>query len=394
MLRDDAYAFCDDVRCLSDEFRGMGAIKMKAVCVGALLLSCVVPATEMAHAQSSEPIRLAQQQRATNTPREQLREQMNENVVNLMGGQLGAVYIVIAHDISVAVNDGNNMRVLPVVGGAGVQNIRDVVFLRGVDLGVTNILSLNKLKETGELGPNLDQQVAYIAPLFNETMQVVARPEINRVEDLRGKRVAVNSAGSATAEFAPAVFKSLNVEVQTLTLPQGDALEKMQAGEIHATVCTCPIPIPAYSNVKAASGFKLLSIPYTPALERATYYPAAIKASEYPNLIPADGKVETIATSAVLISFNWQRGSIRYNRLARFTDAFFSKFDNLLQPARHPLWKTVNLAATIPGWQRFSAAQEWLDKNSQRAASAKSAKEETAERLFRQFLEWQRTNKQ
>ena len=127
---------------------------MKAVSIGALMLSCVVPAIETAHAQSTEPVRLAQsQQRSGITPREQMREQMNENVLNLMGGQLGAVYIVIAHDISVAVNDGNSMRVLPVVGGAGVQNIRDVVFLRGVDLGVTNILSLNKLKETGELGP-------------------------------------------------------------------------------------------------------------------------------------------------------------------------------------------------------------------------------------------------
>ena len=365
---------------------------MKAVCVGALILSCVVPAIETAHAQSTEPIRLAQaQQRSSITPREQMREQMNENVLNLMGGQLGAVYIVIAHDISVAVNDGNSMRVLPVVGGAGVQNIRDVVFLRGVDLGVTNILSLNKLKETGELGPNLDQQVAYIAPLFNETMQVVARPEINRIEDLRGKKVAVNSAGSATAEFAPGVFKTLNIEVQAVPMPQGDALEKMLSGEVHATVCTCPIPIPAFANVKAASGFKLLSIPYTQALEKATYYPAAIKASEYPNLVPPDSKVETIATSAVLISFNWQRGSVRYNRLARFTDAFFSKFDNLLQPARHPLWKTVNLAGTIPGWQRFPAAQEWLDTASLRAASKGQGKEEQAERLFKQFLEWQRT---
>lgn len=363
---------------------------MKAISVGALILSCFVPAIETAHAQSAEPVRLAQQ-RQPNTPREQLREQINENVLNLMGGQLGAVYIVIAHDISVAVNDGNNMRVLPVVGGAGIQNIRDVVFLKGVDLGVTNILSLNKLKETGELGPNLDQQIAYIAPLFNETMQVVARPEINRIEDLRGKRVAVNSAGSATAEFAPIVFKTLNVDVQAVTMPQGDALEKMHAGELHATVCTCPIPIPAFSNVKAASGFKLISIPYTPALEKNTYYPAAIKASEYPNLIPSDSKVETIATSAVLISFNWQRGSVRYNRLARFTDAFFSKFDNLLQPARHPLWKTVNLAGTIPGWQRFPAAQEWLDNASQRASSKSQLQAEAAERLFKQFLEWQKT---
>ena len=336
---------------------------------------------------------------------------MNENVVFLMGGRLGAGLIVMASDISIAVNDGDNMRVLPVVGGAGVQNVRDVVFLKGVDLGITNVLTLNKLKETGELGPNLDQQVAYIAALFNETMQVVARPEINTIQDLRGKRVSFHTAGSATAEFAPVVFKMLNIDVQVLNMTQGDALQKMRTGELEATVCTCPAPIPDYTNLKSESGFKLVSVPYTPALEKASYYPASIKASEYPSLVPEGSKVETIAVSNVLISFNWQPGSIRYNRLAKFTDAFFSKFENLLQPPRHPLWKTVNLAATIPGWKRFPAAQEWLDnaKKEQGAAlkgnfrkfideKASQLKEDTTdpavrERLFKQFMEWSQASK-
>jgi hypothetical protein len=72
-----------------------------------------------------------------------------------MGGQLGAAYVVIAHDISVVVNDGDSLRVLPVIGGAAVQNLRDVVFLRGIDLGVTNLLTLNQMKASRELGANL-----------------------------------------------------------------------------------------------------------------------------------------------------------------------------------------------------------------------------------------------
>src|SRR5262245_59253282 len=146
---------------------------MRAVCVGALILSCVVPAIDAAHAQSTEPARLAQQPRPPNTWREQVRSTMNENMLLLMGGKLGAGLIVVASDIAIAVDDGDKMRVLPVVGGAAVQNVRDVVFLKGVDLGITNVLTLNKLRDTGELGPNLDQLVAYIAPLFHETMQVV-----------------------------------------------------------------------------------------------------------------------------------------------------------------------------------------------------------------------------
>jgi hypothetical protein len=127
---------------------------MRAVRVGALILSCVVPAADAAHAQSTEPIVLAQQQqqqRSTNSQREQVRATMNENLLFIMGGRLGAGLIVMASDISLAVEDGDNLRVLPVVGGAGVQNVRDVVFLKGVDLGITDVLTLNKLRATGEL---------------------------------------------------------------------------------------------------------------------------------------------------------------------------------------------------------------------------------------------------
>jgi TRAP-type uncharacterized transport system substrate-binding protein len=375
-----------------------------------LILGCVVASTDLAHAQGAEPIRLAQQ-KPSGSVREQLRSQINENVLHLMGGQLGSGYIVMAHDISVAVNDGNDLRVIPAVGGAGVQNVIDVVFLKGVDLGITNVLVLNKLKETGELGPNLDNMVAYIAPLFHETMQVLVRPEVNSIEDLRGKKVSFNNKGSATAAFAPLVFKALKIDVQETNMAIGDAIEKLRSGEIDANVCTCPVPVPAMSSAKAEWGLKLLPIPYVPALEK-NYYPASMKSAEYPNFIPKDSKVETIATANVLIVYNWPRGSSRYDRVARFTEAFFSKFDNLLQPPRHPLWKTVNLAAKVSGWQRFPAAQELLDgaRKGDNSASLRTSfgnfvgqkgaqlKQDTAdpavqEKLFQQFLEWSRTNK-
>ncbi len=377
---------------------------MKPVIVGVAALACLAATFDASLAQTGE------KQRPTQRPaREQLREQINDNVVYVMGGQLGAAYVVIAHDVSVVVNESQTLRVLPVIGGAAVQNVRDVVFLRGIDLGVTNVLTLNALKASGELGANLDQQIAYITPLFPETMQVLVRPEINKIEDLRGKKVSFNSKGSGTAQFAPLVFKTLGIEVQELNMGQGDAVEKMRNGEIEATVCTCPVPIPAFPGLKADLGFKLLPIPYTQALEE-NYYPAKIAPEEYPNLIAKDsGGVETIATSSVLISFNWPRGSIRYTRIAKFVESMFSNFDSFRKPPRHPLWSTVNLAGTVRGWQRFPAAQEWLDKVNQQdtaalrtsfnrfVATKQAAGEKDGvagqERLFKEFLDWARTNR-
>jgi uncharacterized protein len=371
-------------------------------CAG--IIGCFGPS---ASAQdSTQNVRAAQQ------AREAQRERINENVLFLMGGQLGAAYIQIAQDIALVANDGFNMRVLPVVGGAGVQNVRDVVFLRGIDLALTNVQTLNALKKSGELGPNLDRQVTYIAPLFPEEFQLLAREGINSMEELRGKKVNFNNKGSATAEFAPLVFKALGIDVEPTFMSQPDAIQKMRAGEIDATVCNCPKPVPAFSTVRAEWKFHFLEVPFAPALQ-AEYLPASITHDDYPTIVTAKDKIETIAGSTVLITFNWPRGSTRYNRTAKFVDAFFSKFGELQKPPRHPLWRSVNYAATLQGWQRFPAAQEWLDRSNAAQASlvevnfaefmkAKRgegavvgdlADPEEKERVFREFLEWSQKKK-
>jgi len=104
---------------------------------------------------------------------------------------------------------------------------------------------------------------------------------------------------------------------------------------------------------------RFVTVPYDRLLQ-ATYLPASMRNEDYPALIEKEGVVDTIAAITVLISFNWPKGTERYQRTAKFVDAFFSKFSEFHKPPRHPLWKTVNLAATIPGWTRFAAADEWL----------------------------------
>jgi hypothetical protein len=65
----------------------------------------------------------------TRSAHEQIRQRVNDNVLFLMGGQPGATFSQLAHDISVVVEDGKNLRVLPVVGSAAVQNLEDVTLL-------------------------------------------------------------------------------------------------------------------------------------------------------------------------------------------------------------------------------------------------------------------------
>jgi uncharacterized protein len=129
---------------------------------------------------------------------------------------------------------------------------------------------------------------------------------------------------------------------------------------------------------------------------------------EYPTLIPQGESIETIAVPAVLAVFNWPKDTDRYRRVQRFTEALFTKWDQFHEPARHPKWRDVNLAATVPGWTRWSVAEEMLKRVQQKGATeAKAARgeflslledkgpavtnftQDQREALFREFLKLQ-----
>jgi hypothetical protein len=121
--------------------------------------------------------------------------------------------------------------------------------------------------------------------------------------------------------------------------------------------------------------------------------------------------IDTVAVSVLLVSFNWPENSDRYQRMTKFVNAFFSKFEEFRKPPRHPKWKEASLSATISGWTRFKAAQQWIDNwhaqqaNAGKERSLASFKEFMAEqghpnlppdelaKLYAQFQEWNRRTK-
>jgi uncharacterized protein len=330
-------------------------------------------------------------------------EKVNENVLMIVGGSPGGPWTQIAQDIATVVSEGDDLRVIPIGGGKAIGNVRDVLMLRGVDLGVTRLEALNDAKASGEFGPNLDRRVAYITVLSVDTLQILVRPEIQSVKDLHGKKVNVWPKGSAVTRN----LKKLGIEIEEINLTMPEAIEQMRAGNNFGTACMCLAPIPVFRDVSSDLGLKLLEIPYTMALEES-YLPASISSDVYPHLIARGSKVPTIGSSHVLISYNWPSGSERYRKIERFVDAFFSKIDILRQAPHHPTWRDVNISASVRGWQRFPAAQQWLDREAARPTAkgppsgsdveqarteaVKAAPNDAAEqeRLFREFLEWSR----
>ena len=286
---------------------------------------------------------------------------MNENVVTIMAGSSTGTDLAIVQDIAEVLDGVDGLRVVPMVGKGPEQNIKDVMFLRGVDMGVTQANILKYFAKTGELGPNFIDQIAYVAKLFNEEMHILVREDVSSIADLKGRPVNFGAEGSGTEITGRLVFEALGVDVKQVHLGDAEALQKLRSGEIAATIVVTGKPAPVLANLKDASGLKLLAVPYAKALEDS-YYPATLTHDDYPELVAEGNSVDTVAVCAVLVSFNWTGDGTRYRKIDKFVDAFFGNFDQFLKAPHHPKWREVNFAATLEGWHRSPLAQDWIDR--------------------------------
>ncbi len=275
----------------------------------------------------------------------------NMGTVGIIAGGVDGTYIRIAADLAAVLDDGDLLRVLAIIGKGSLQNIADILLLRGIDIGILQSDALAFARRR-RLLPGVETQIHYIAKLYDEEIHVLARSGIDGLEGLRGQVVNVDLRGSGTAMTASLVFDALGIPVTVANDTQDVALTKLQRGEIAAMVFVVGKPARLFTGIPPGSGLRLLPIPATPALIE-TYLPSSFVAADYPALIPEGGAVETIAVGAVMAVYAWQPGSDRHRKVARFVEAFQGKFDQFLRPPRHPKWREVNLAAQVPGWVRF-----------------------------------------
>src|SRR4029079_8899072 len=94
------------------------------------LIAALCTASMLVHVAAAEE----QQQRRPISARtiEGIRTRTNANTIAIISGNLNATYISIAYDLSAVLDDGDELRILPVIGKGGGQNIKDVRFLKGI----------------------------------------------------------------------------------------------------------------------------------------------------------------------------------------------------------------------------------------------------------------------
>lgn len=291
------------------------------------------------------------------SPEAEVRDRINAGSVGLAAGLLEGAPLRFATEISRVVNDGGKVHVLPIVTRGPTENVNDLLYLKGVDLAIINSDSLDEYRAQV---PEIESRIVQVMNLFPSELHVFVRPEINSLADLAGKKVNFNTQGTAAAYSGPLIFSRLGIEVDKTFVPHPVALEQMRKGEMAAVVFVTSKPVDAFVKRKWDEGFKFLPVPFGPKL--ADYYvSASLTSADYPGLVPAGQTVETIAVPTVLVAYNWDPGSPRYDRVTAFVNELFGKLDQLRTPGFDPKWKDANPTASVPGLQRLKAAQNWQD---------------------------------
>src|SRR5262245_56736920 len=308
-----------------------------------------------------------------------MRTRKNNWTVGIAGGLIDGTYMRFADEMAKVLDDGDNLRILPIVSYGAASNLEDLRYLRGVDLAITQS-DVFEYFRTERKTPNLQNRIHYILRLPISELHILAKTDIRSIEDLRGKKVNFGPAGSGSSLTGTIVFQRLGVQVEQVSIDQQSALQKLRSGEVAALVRVVGKPVDFFTRIPVDSGLHLIPVPFTETF--ADYYTLGeLDAKDYPTLIAQGEKIDTIAVPAVLAVFNWPKSSDRYRRVERFVEQLYAKWDRFQAAPRHPKWRDVNLAATVPGWTRHALAQQMLDRY-----RGPSASQEQVGRDFQAFL--------
>ncbi|MGI9412689.1 MAG: TAXI family TRAP transporter solute-binding subunit [Hyphomicrobiales bacterium] len=346
---------------------------------------------------------------AQNLSHDQIVARENNITVRVVSGGIGDTSAQLAADLALVLDDPEKLRILPMLSGGGMQNVADLLYLKGVDVGFVRSDVLSYAKQQ-RVYSNVENRIRFISKLYLEEIHVLAGSSIASMNDLVGKRVNFGRAAAGKKATPELVFETLGIPVQPVYLDPALAFHQLKTGEIAATVMVNAKPNDVISTLSAEDGLKLLSIDYADGLQNL-YLPASLTNEDYPNLIPAGTTVDTLATNVVMAMYNWPRSHVRYRRVSTFVKSFFGKFAELRKSPRHPKWREVNLAALMPGWERFGPAKEWLDVygtsvpgehalsklrlsfegflKQRNAGQTGEVSQEEKTKLFRTFLSWE-----
>lgn len=132
---------------------------------------------------------------------------------------------------------------------------------------------------------NPETAALWLATICNETVQIVARPGLNSLQDLKGKVVCVGDVGSGSEVNAWQILNSVGITKDDIHAVNGsftDAVDMLRDGKIDATFSGATPPTTAIVDYATTNELNIISFTEDDIEKVHGAYPFLIK-----NVIPA-----------------------------------------------------------------------------------------------------------
>ena len=149
--------------------------------------------------------------------------------------------------------------------------------------------------------------ISGIATLFPEVVQLIVRKDanINSLNDLAGKKIAVGSQNSGTYHNAQQILSLAQVwdKIDQQHINGGEAMKAFEAGEIQGFIFTSGIPNPAIAAL--AEKVELSMLPIDPEMVQKLvnqydfYFPSTIPGNQYKG---QSTEISAVEINAILVS--------------------------------------------------------------------------------------------
>jgi len=253
---------------------------------------------------------------------------------------------------------------LKVFDSAGsVENVFAVYKTPGTQLGIvqSDVLAFVAKVGSDPVLKRIAARIKMVFPLYNEEVHLLAHKEITDFDDLADKTVAIGEEGSGIYLTARVLFEVSDVKPREM-LPVGpeEALALLKQGKIDAMFYVAGFPVKLFAeDVTAADGLALIPITNKSILE---FYPSAqIPSNTYGW---QDQAISTVTAKAVLISYDFRGGNCE--NVGKFAKILHEN-QEWLRVNGHPKWKTVDLDASLKGWEQYDCVKKVIQTTQRRA---------------------------
>ena len=252
--------------------------------------------------------------------------------INLATGGTSGTYYAVGGVLKTVLDSKLTLSTLNVAStGASVANV-NMITDGEAQMAILQSDVINYAHEgTNSFDGAPETNALWVAGIYNETVQILAKPGINSVADLKGKTVCVGDVGSGTEINAWQVLGAAGLTKDDITAVNGsfqDGVDQLKDGKIDAAFTVAGAPTTAIVDYATTNTLNLVSLSDDELAAIQEAYPFLIRddlaAGTYTG---QDADVTCVAIQATLVASEELSEDVVYE----FVKAMFDNKDALTE---------------------------------------------------------------